>query len=120
MPVATTLSVWQGTELTPGSGHTWTVSSTVQEEVQAAFRAGLADGTLADATSWSFELASGIAFRVNMLVKFFSMNCISISTPSTRAIPQIVVGITQKDIHERFFRTCNCIEEDMLNFRTGV
>ncbi len=70
MPVATTLSVWQGTELTPGSGHTWTVSSTVQEEVQAAFRAGLADGTLADATSWSFELASGIAFRVKMFAKF--------------------------------------------------
>ena len=69
MPVATTLSVWQGTELTPGSGHTWTVSSTVQEEVQAAFRAGLADGTLADATSWSFELASGIAFRVKMFLK---------------------------------------------------
>ncbi len=70
MPVATTLSVWQGTELTPGSGHTWTVSSTVQEEVQAAFKAGLANGTLADATSWSFELASGIAFRVKIFVKF--------------------------------------------------
>jgi hypothetical protein len=83
MPVATTLSVWQGTELTPGSSHTWTVSPTVQEEVQAAFKAGLADGTLADATSWSFELASGIAFRVKMFVKF-SLYIILVYPPFNR------------------------------------
>jgi hypothetical protein len=40
------------------------LTSTVYEEVMSGFTAGLVDGSLDDATSWSLELSTGFAFRV--------------------------------------------------------
>jgi hypothetical protein len=62
--VATTLSLRQGTELASYLGPTWMLTSTVYEEVMSGFTAGLVDGSLDDATSWSLELSTGFAFRV--------------------------------------------------------
>ena len=62
MPIATTISIRQGTGLS--AGNSWYLTDSVLDEVRSGFKAGLVDSSLGDATSWSQELAGGVAFMV--------------------------------------------------------
>lgn len=80
MPVATKMTLRQGTELGVNAPYPWTLTASLLQEVKAAFQAGLTDSTLDDAISWSFEMAGGVAFQ---RIQETTMN-VTVQ-PSTRA-----------------------------------
>jgi hypothetical protein len=62
MAMSTQLRIQYGVEVIRDN---WSTTASVLDEVRSGFEAGLADGSLADAKSWSQELAGGVAFQVN-------------------------------------------------------